>query len=124
MTDDARRGLDRLTQHAERLGKLIRLLGAPVRVVPTREDMSGMARELHGAIRLALRRDYDEGEQRELSKAERAYVQPALIGAYAEMSDVTLIGPQRMLSETTKAHRVIHGALQELREPSGDDEGA
>ena len=124
MTDDERRGLDRLTQHAERLGKLIRLLGAPVRVVPTREDMSDLARALFREIRLTLRRDYDAGEERELSKAERAYVQPALHGAYAEMSDVTQIGPQRMLSETTKAHRVIHGALQELRERSGETEGA
>ena len=46
-------------------------------------------------IRLTLRRDYDAGEERELSKAERAYVQPALHGAenMNEMGQNMATGP-------------------------------
>ena len=35
MTDDERRGLDLLTHHADRLDRLVRVLGDPVRVVRT-----------------------------------------------------------------------------------------
>ena len=84
MTDDERRGLDRLTQHADRLDQVIRLLGDPVRVIRTRGDIiDDLAHALYQEIRLELRQDYDAGEKDQLSEAEVAYVQPALYGAYA-----------------------------------------
>ncbi len=56
MTDDERRGLDRLTHHAERLDQLIRLLGDPVRVVRGQENTDDLAHALYQEIRLELRR--------------------------------------------------------------------
>ena len=123
MTDDERRCLDRLNEHADRLDKLIRLLGDPVGVVRSRGDIvDDLAHALYQEIRLELRQDYDAGEKGNLSKAERAYVQPALYGAYAVLSGGSGLSPQRMLNEAKKAHRVIDGAAQELRERSGEDD--
>ena len=125
MTDDARRGLDRLAHHADRLDKLVHLLGSSSRVVRGRENTEDLAHELYREIRLALRQDYDAGERRELSKADVAYVQSALYGAYAVLSGGSTLRPQRMLSEAKKAHRVIQNAVVEMNaEPTGDDEGA
>ena len=61
-----------------------------------------------------LRQDYDAGEKGHLSTAELTYVQPALYGAYTEMSGGSALRPQRMLAEAKKAHRVIDGTLVEL----------
>ncbi len=108
MTDAEQRGLDCLTHHADRLDQLIRLLGDPVRVIRTREGTEDLARAVYQEIRLALRQDYNDGEQRELSKAEVAYVQPALYGTYAELSGGSVLSRQRMLNEAKKAHGVIH----------------
>ncbi len=125
MTDNERHGLDRLTQHADRLDQVIRLLGDPVRVIRTRGDIiDDLAHALYQEIRLELRQDYDAGEKGQLSKAERAYVQPALYGAYAELNGGSVPRPQRMLNEAKRAHRVLGWALQELRERIGEDEGA
>ncbi len=115
MTDDERRGLDLLTHHADRLDKLIRALGDPVGVVRTRGDIDDLAHALYREIRLELRQDYDAGEKGQLWKAELAYVQPALYGAYAELSRGSALRPQRMMNEAKKAHRVIDGALVDLR---------
>ncbi len=120
--DDEQRGLDCLTQHAERLEQLIRVLGSSGRVVRTREDTKDLARALYQEIPLALRQDYNDGEQRELSKPEVAYVQPALYGTYAELSGGSVLSRQRMLNEAKKAHGVIHGALVECREHMGEGE--
>ena len=123
MTDDERRGLDRLTHHADRLDQVIRLLGDPIRVIRTRGDIiDDLAHALYREIRLELRQDYDAGEQRKLSKAERVYVQPALYGAYAELNGGSVPRPQRMLNEAEKAYGVIHGALVECRERMGEGE--
>ena len=63
MTDDERRGLDRLTQHADSLDQVIRLLGDPVRVIRTRGDIiDDLAHALYQEIRVELRQDYDAGE--------------------------------------------------------------
>ena len=122
MTDAERRGLDCLTHHANRLEQLIRVLGRSGSVVRTREDTEDLARALYQEIRLALRQDYNDGEQRELSKAEVAYVQPALYGTYAELSGGSVLSRQRMLNEAKKAHGVIQGALVECREHMGEGE--
>ena len=124
MTDDERRGLDRLTHHADRLDQLIRLLGDPVGVVRGRENTDDLAAALYQEIRFALRQDYDAGEKGHLAKAERAYVQPALYGAYAELSGGSALRPQKMLSEAKKAHRVVERALVQSLSISGRDDPA
>ena len=98
MTDDERRGLDRLlTHHAKRLALLIELLGGSDRVVGERGDTSGepiphggghaqdLARGLYRESRNELRRDYDVLERRTWSKAE-AIVATALYDGYVALS--------------------------------------
>ena len=110
------RDLDRLTHHADRLDKLIHLLGDPVRVDRSRENLDDLARELHREIRLALRRDYDETEQRDWTRAEIAITQEVFYAAFAELSAGKVDRPQRMLNNARRARRVVTRALRDVEQ--------
>ena len=86
MTDDERRGLDRLlTHHAKRLALLIELLGGSDRVVGVSAGSQYLAFELYRKTRNELRREYDALEHRTWSKAE-AIVATALYAAVWDSS--------------------------------------
>ena len=127
MTDDERRGLDRLlTHHTKRLALLIELLGGSGRVVGERGDTGGepiphgghaqdLARGLYRESRNELRRDYDVLERRTWSKAE-AIVATALYDGYVALSGGSVMWPQTMLGEATRARGVLDEAILECQQ--------
>ncbi len=120
MTDDAGRCLDRLSYHQGRLDILVRLLGDSGSVMAM--DVTDLAAALYREIRDELCRDYDALEHRDWSKTEAVYV-PALYATFVAMSGGSVLRPLVMIGEVKRAHKVIDGALQELRERSGEREG-
>ncbi len=119
MTDDERRGLDRLTHHATRLALLIELLGGSDRVVGVSAGSQYLAFELYRKTRNELRREYDVLEHRTWSKAE-AIVATALKASYVALSSGSVLKPQTILGEATRARRVLDEAVRGMQRLEGD----
>ena len=120
MTDDERRGLDRLlTHHAKRLALLIELLGGSDRVVGVSAGSQYLAFELYRKTRNELRREYDALEHRTWSKAE-AIVATALKAAYVALSSGSVLRPLTMIDEATRAHGVLDEAVRGMQRLEGD----
>ena len=119
MTDDERRGLDRLVHHATRLALLIELLGGSDRDAVVSAGSQYLAFELYRKTRNELKQDYDALEHRTWSKAE-AIVATALHASYAALSSGSVLRPQTMIDEATRAHGVLDEAVRGMQGPEGD----
>lgn len=113
-TDTTQRCVERLAHHETQLGRLIRLCD-PSLVIDTGDATPLFTSALHQEVRVALRRDYDTGDQRALSVAQ-VTTQSALYGAYSELSPGGIRRSSRMLAEARKALRAIQGALAEVKQ--------
>ena len=115
MTDDARRGLDRLEHHAARLALLVELLGGSDRDAVVSAGSQYLAFELYRKTRNELKQDYDALEHRTWSKAE-AIVATALYDGHVALSGGSVLRPQTMIGEATRAHAVIDKAILECEQ--------
>ncbi len=113
MTDDERRGLDRLlTHHAKRLALLIELLGGSDRDAVVSAGSQYLAFELYRKTRNELKQDYEVMEPRTWSKGE-AIVATALKASYVALSSGSVLKPQTILGEATRARGVLDEAILE-----------
>ena len=106
--------MERLSHHETQLGRLVRLCD-PGLVIDPGDATPLFTSALHQQVRVALRRDYETGDQRALSVAQ-VITQSALYGARAELRPGPIPRSSRMLAEARKALRVIRQALADLEQ--------
>jgi hypothetical protein len=115
---NSQRCLDRLSHHANRVDKLIRLLGDPVGVDRSREPLDDLTQAMYREIRFELKREYDAGEDKGTWSKADAVSLTALYDAYAALGAGTL-RPQRMLNNAHRARRVLASARLDIEHQSG-----
>ena len=114
MPNDEQHCRDRLEWHADRLSKLLQLLGGR-RFVSGRDDE--MVQEPNRSIRAAVRVDYERNEQKwSVRKPEQAHVQLALSDAITALqrSPSDPVGPE-LFDAVVKAHTAITEQLTALK---------